>query len=106
MGILLAVKSAEKGAVKAVEKGAVKAVEKGAVKAVEKGAAHLAKWAPGAGLAVGAYFAHERHQDGHHGQAALEALAGAASVVPVVGTAASLAIDGANFLFDAFGLNF
>merc|ERR1719383_658538 len=64
------------------------------------------KWAPGAGLAVGAYFAHERAQDGHHGQAALEAVAGAASVAPVVGTAASMAIDGANFLFDVFGVNF
>jgi len=95
-----------RGAVKTVEKGAVKAVEKGAVKAVEKGAAHLAKWAPGAGLAVGAYFANERAQDGHHGQAALETLSGAASVVPVVGTAASMAIDGVNFLIDVSGYNF
>ena len=101
-----AVKAVEKGAVKAMAKGAVKAMEKGAVKAAEKGVANFAKWAPGAGLAVGAYFAHERAQDGHHGQAVLEALAGAASVVPVVGTAASMAIDGANFLFDVFEVNF
>ena len=88
-----------------VARGAVKAVEKGAVKATEKGVANFAKWALGAGLAVGAYFAHERAQDGHHGQAVLVAL-GAASVVPVVGTAASMAIDGANFLFDVFEVNF
>jgi len=96
----------EKGVVIAMEKGAVKAVEKGAVKAVEKGAVHVAKWVPGAGLAVGAHFAGERAQDGHHGQAALEAVAGVASVVPVVGTAASMAIDGVNFLIDVSGYNF
>ena len=76
------------------------------MKVAEKGVADLAKWAPDAGLVVGAYFAHERRQDGHHGQAALEALAGAASVVPFVGTLASMAIDGVNLLIGVFEVNF
>jgi len=114
-----AVKGTEKAAVKAVDKATVKAVEKTAVKAAEKAAVKagekvgaksvggaLGKLAPGVGMAVAAGFAADRHKDGHHGQAALEWASGVASTVPGVGTVASVALDGINALFDAFGVNF
>ena len=106
-----AVKAGEKAAVKAGEKTAVKAGEKAAVKGLEKvgaksGGGALGRLAPGVGVAVAAGFAADRHKDGHHGQAALEWASGVASTVPGVGTVASVALDGINAVFDAFGVNF
>jgi len=106
-----AVKGLEKAVVKGVEKGAAKGLEKAAVKGIEKGAVKaggsaLSKLAPGLGMAVAVAFAADRHNDGHHGQAAMEYASGVASNVPVFGTAAALAIDGANFVFDMFDMHF
>lgn len=105
-----AVPASEKAAVKAGEKGAVKAGEKAAVKAGEKvGGKALAKAGakagakaigksvlkklPLIGLAAGIGFGIQRAMKGDYTGAAGEVLSGAASTIPGVGTAASVAID-------------
>jgi len=50
---------------------------------------------PGVGVAAGAYFAAERAEAGDYIGAAMEFASGAVSLVPGIGTAASVAIDGA-----------
>lgn len=101
-----AAKSAEKGAVKAAEKGGIKAAEKGAVKAAQKGGVKAAgkiatkalgksllKKLPLIGLAAGIGFGIQRAMKGDITGAMGEVLSGAASTIPGVGTAASVAID-------------
>lgn len=93
-----AAKSAEKGAVKAAEKGAVKAAQKGAVKAAGKVATKalgksLLKKLPLIGLAAGIGFGIQRAMKGDVAGAMGEVLSGAASTIPGIGTAASVAID-------------
>ncbi|HIE58801.1 MAG TPA: hypothetical protein EYP82_02460, partial [Hydrogenothermaceae bacterium] len=50
---------------------------------------------PGVGVAAGAYFAAERAEAGDYIGAAMEFASGAVSLIPGMGTAASVAIDGA-----------
>lgn len=58
-----------------------------------KGAGFLGKKIPGIGLAIAAGLAANRISEGDYLGAGLEALSGAASTIPVVGTAASVGID-------------
>lgn len=93
-----AVKAAEKGGIKATEKGAVKAAQKGGVKAAGKVATKalgksLLKKLPLIGLAAGIGFGIQRAMKGDVAGAMGEVLSGAASTIPGVGTAASVAID-------------
>jgi peptidoglycan hydrolase-like protein with peptidoglycan-binding domain len=62
-----------------------------AVKTAAKG---LGRFAPGLGLAAGAYDAYGRAKQGDWTGAALSGLGGAASLIPGVGTAASIGIAG------------
>jgi hypothetical protein len=83
-----------KAAYKYATKGAAKAATKIGVKA---GAKFLGKAAlkaiPIAGLGVAAYFAKDRLAQGDYKGAAWEAASGIASLIPVIGTAASLSLD-------------
>lgn len=62
--------------------------------ALKAGAKGLGKLIPGVGLALGAYGAYSRAKDGDYLGATLEGLSGIASLVPGLGTAASLALQG------------
>ena len=73
------------------------AVTAPAAAAVGKG---IGRFIPGVGLAVGAYDAYGRAKQGDWAGAGLSALGGAASLIPGVGTAASLGIAGAQALRD------
>ena len=99
-------KSAEKATVKGVEKatakGAEKAVAKGAGKVVAKEGAKvgakavgksLLKKIPGVGLIAGLGFGAQRLMGGDWKGALGEVASGAASTIPGIGTAASVAID-------------
>lgn len=85
-----AVKSAEKAAAKAAQKGGVKAAGKVATKALGKS---LLKKLPLIGLAAGIGFGIQRAMKGDVTGAMGEVLSGAASTIPGIGTAASVAID-------------
>ena len=75
--------------------------EKAIVKQVgEEGAKALFKKVPLVGLAMGAYFAYQRAQEGDTKGAILELASGVASTVPGVGTFASTGIDGYLFARD------
>jgi len=100
------VKAAEKGTVKAAEKAGVKTAEKAAAKVAQKGSAKVAgkvatkalgksllKKLPLIGLAAGIGFGIQRAMKGDMTGAMGEVLSGAASTIPGVGTAASIAID-------------
>jgi hypothetical protein len=73
--------------------------DEGAVQGVKLGGKALAKSAmkklPFVGVAAGAAFAYDRASDGDYMGAAMEFASGAVSMIPGVGTAASVAIDGA-----------
>jgi hypothetical protein len=93
-----ATKTAEKTAVKTTqkvsEKTAAKAIEKSAEKTVEKTAAKsLLKKIPLIGLGAGLLFAAQRLSEGDVLGAGLEVASGAASMIPVVGTAMGFGID-------------
>ena len=60
----------------------------------------IARFIPGVGAALGAYDAYGRAKQGDWAGAGLSALGGAASLIPGVGTAASLGIAGAQALRD------
>ena len=60
----------------------------------------IGRFIPGVGAALGAYDAYNRAKQGDWAGAGLSALGGAASLVPGVGTAASLGIAGAQALRD------
>jgi peptidoglycan hydrolase-like protein with peptidoglycan-binding domain len=60
----------------------------------------VGRFIPGVGAAIGAYDAYNRAKQGDWAGAGLSALGGAASLVPGVGTAASLGIAGAQALRD------
>ena len=60
----------------------------------------IGRFIPGVGAAIGAYDAYNRAKQGDWAGAGLSALGGAASLVPGVGTAASLGIAGAQALRD------
>jgi peptidoglycan hydrolase-like protein with peptidoglycan-binding domain len=60
----------------------------------------LGRFIPGVGAALGAYDAYNRAKQGDWAGAGLSALGGAASLVPGVGTAASVGIAGAQALRD------
>ena len=60
----------------------------------------VGRFIPGVGAALGAYDAYNRAKQGDWAGAGLSALGGAASLVPGVGTAASLGIAGAQALRD------
>lgn len=86
-----AVKEAASGSAKA----ATKATEKLGAEAVGKTAGKtLLKKVPLVGAAVGAGLAADRASDGDMVGAGLELASGIASIIPVIGTAASLGIDG------------
>lgn len=86
-----AVKEAASGSAKA----ATKATEKLGAEAVGKTAGKtLMKKIPLVGAAVGAGLAADRASDGDFTGAGLELASGIASIIPVIGTAASLGIDG------------
>ena len=85
-------KSAEKAGIKVVEKEGIKAAEKAGAKALGKS---LLKKIPGVGLAVGGAFAIDRAIHGDFLGAGGELASGAASLIPGVGTAASIGIDAA-----------
>ena len=94
-----AVKAGTATASKTVGKNVAKNVGKTTTKTVGKSVAKTAgksllKKIPGVGLLAGLYFAGEKLLEGDFAGAGLEVLSGAASTIPVVGTAASLAIDG------------
>lgn len=85
------VKEAASGSAKA----ATKATEKLGAEAVGKTAGKtLLKKVPLVGAAVGAGLAADRYADGDLTGAGLELASGIASIIPVIGTAASLGIDG------------
>lgn len=87
-----ATKTASKAAGKAATKATTKAAAKGAGKIAAKS---LAKKLPlGLGLIPATYYAIERAKEGDMGGAGLEMASGAAAAVPLVGTLASLGIDG------------
>lgn len=89
-------KEAAKGAEKIGAKEAVKIGEKAAIKGVEKTAGKaLLKKLPVIGLLAGVGFGVSRMMDGDKLGAAGEIASGAASMIPGLGTAASLGIDGA-----------
>ena len=83
-------KTARKVAAKAAEKTTAKAVTKATAKAAGKTAL---KKIPFVGLAAGMFFAADRALHGDFVGAGMEAVSGAASCIPGVGTAASVAID-------------
>lgn len=85
-------KSATKTATKSVAKGAGKTAGKGIGKGLGKS---LLKKIPGIGLIMGLGFAGQRLMDGDLGGAGMEALSGLASTIPGIGTAFSVALDGA-----------
>lgn len=60
----------------------------------------IGRFIPGVGAALGAYDAYNRAKQGDWAGAGLSALGGAASLIPGVGTAASLGIAGAQALRD------
>lgn len=87
-------KATSKVAGKAAGKAATKAAGKAAGKAAAKGAGKsLLKKLPGIGLLAGLAFGAGRLMDGDWKGALGEVTSGAASTIPGVGTAASLAID-------------
>lgn len=73
------------------------AVAAPAAQAAGKG---IGRFIPGVGAALGAYDAYNRAKQGDWAGAGLSALGGAASLIPGVGTAASLGIAGAQALRD------
>lgn len=73
-----------------VEKAIYKQI---AEQAGEQGARSILKKIPLLGIAVGAYFAYQRAQEGDTKGAILEFASGIASAIPVIGTGASLGID-------------
>tara|TARA_R110000796_G_scaffold23142_3_gene66641 strand:+ start:3574 stop:5979 length:2406 start_codon:yes stop_codon:yes gene_type:complete len=80
---------------KVASKGAAQVGSKAAAPiAAKAGGKALAKAVPGLGLLLSAGFAIDRAMDGDLFGAGAEVLSGVASLVPVVGTAASLAISG------------
>jgi hypothetical protein len=60
----------------------------------------IGRFIPGVGAAMGAYDAYNRAKKGDWGGAGLSALGGAASLIPGVGTAASIGVAGAQALRD------
>ena len=82
--------TATKTITKNVGKTAAKTVGKTAAKTAGKS---LVKKIPGVGLLAGLYFAGEKLLEGDFAGAGLEVASGAASTIPGLGTAASLAID-------------
>jgi hypothetical protein len=93
--IVQGAKSVGKSGMEMLGKGGSKGVEKGGAKALEKTAGKsLLKKIPGVGLAIGGALAVDRAIDGDLVGATGELASGLASLVPGVGTIASLAIDG------------
>lgn len=89
-----ATKTAIKTAAKVAEKQTAKIIQKSAVKTGEKTIAKaLIKKIPFIGLAAGLVFGAQRLYDGDSVGAGLEIASGAASILPVAGTATSVAID-------------
>lgn len=87
---------AEKIAKEGAEKVGKQIAKQGAKKVAKKGIAKgLAKKIPLLGLGLGAVFAAQRAMAGDFAGAAMELASGAASTVPGLGTAASVAIDAA-----------
>jgi hypothetical protein len=90
-------KVAQQAGINAGEKAVAGAAKTGML----KGAGKLAgKLLPGVGLAFGAKDAYDRYQKGDYLGAGLAGLSGVASLVPGVGTAASLGLDAANLARD------
>ena len=99
-GKLLTKKIGKEGAEKIAKEGTEKIgkqlAKKGVKKAAKKGLGKaLAKKIPLLGLGLGAVFAAQRAMAGDFAGAAMELASGAASTVPGLGTAASVAIDAA-----------
>lgn len=92
------------GAVGNVASSALKSGAGGAVAGtlVKGGGKMVGKAIPLLGLGLGAYGAYTRAKDGDYLGAGLETLSGLASTVPVIGTGASLAIQGGLLTRDAY----
>lgn len=92
------------GAVGSVASSALKSGAGGAVAGtlVKGGGKMVGKSIPLLGLGLGAYGAYTRAKDGDYVGAGLEALSGLASTVPVIGTGASLSIQGGLLARDAY----
>ena len=92
------------GAVGNVASSALKSGAGGAVAGtlVKGGGKMVGKSIPLLGLGLGAYGAYTRAKDGDYLGAGLEALSGLSSTVPVIGTGASLAIQGGLLARDAY----
>jgi hypothetical protein len=100
-----AIQSAAPAVSKVAQQAGINAGEKAVAGAAKtgllKGAGKLAgKLLPGVGLAFGAKDAYDRYQKGDYLGAGLAGLSGVASLVPGVGTAASLGLDAANLARD------
>jgi hypothetical protein len=91
-------KTAAKTESKTVTKSGTKAVKTGAKTAAKTGAKSasksIVKKIPGIGAAVGLGFAIDRLMDGDVIGSILEATSGIASMLPIIGTTASVALDG------------
>lgn len=95
-GEAIAKETAKEAGTKTAEKAAGKMVGKEAAKIGAKGLGKaLVKKIPLLGLGAGALFAAQRAWDGDWTGAGMELASGAASTIPGVGTAASVAIDAA-----------
>ena len=93
-----AAQTATKSAVGSAEKIAANAAEKSAAKVAGKVGS---KFIPGVGLGIGAADAYNRYQKGDYTGAGIAGAAGIASLIPVVGWAASLGLDAYNIYRDA-----
>ena len=94
-----AAQTAAKGAVGSTGKAAATAAEK--IAAAKVAGKVGSKFIPGVGLGIGAMDAVNRYQKGDYAGAGIAATAGIASLIPVVGWAASLGLDAYNLYRDA-----
>ncbi len=102
IGLKTATKTGAKAATKAAVKAGTKAAVKTGAKAATKGAGKsLLKKIPGVGLLAGLGFGAMRAFNGDWKGALGEVASGAASTIPGVGTAASMAIDAGLVIRDA-----
>lgn len=94
--------SAIKKGVDVVKGGLESPIVKGLVSSGSNAAKFLGKALPGVGLGISAYDATERYKAGDTTGAAIAGAAGAAAMVPGVGTLASLGLNGLNLARDFF----
>jgi peptidoglycan hydrolase-like protein with peptidoglycan-binding domain len=94
-------KVADQAGISAGEKAGATLAKDAAKTGLLKGAGKIAgKLMPGVGLAFGAKDAYDRYKQGDYLGAGLSGLSGVASLVPGIGTAASIGLDAANLARD------